>query len=56
MCKRKKFHIVLDIYKLTDSDIENVRHLNATECRKDSLKSKYAEVCVPKASGSSATC
>ena len=27
--KRKKFSIVLEVYKLADSDTENVRDLNA---------------------------
>ena len=49
MSKRKKFSIVLDVYKLADSDNENVRDLNANECRKDGLKSKSIEmVRVPK--------
>ena len=57
MCKRKKFHIVPEVYKLADSDTENVRDLNATECRKDGLKLKIIEnVRIPKASGNSATC
>ena len=43
MCKRKKFHIVLDAYKLADSDNDNVRDFNANECRKDGLKSKSIE-------------
>ena len=43
MCKRKKFHIVLDVYKLADSDIDNVRDLNANECGNDGLKSKHIE-------------
>ena len=38
-CKRK-FSIVPDVFKLTDSDNENVRDLNANECLKDGLKSK----------------
>ena len=41
-CKRK-FSIVLEVYKLSDSDIDEVRDLNANECGKDCLKSKYAE-------------
>ena len=28
-CKRKKFHVDLEVYKLVDSDTENVRALNA---------------------------
>ena len=43
MWKRKKFRIVLDIYKLTDSDNENVRDHNAKEYRNDGLKSKSIE-------------
>ena len=42
MFKRKKFHIVVDttIWRTAN---ENVRHLNAKECRKDGLKSKSIE-------------
>ena len=43
MYKHKKFHLVLDVFKLGDSDDENVCDLNANECRKDGLKSKYIE-------------
>ena len=43
MCKREKFSIVLEVDKLADSDNEKVRDLNANECGKDCLKSKYAE-------------
>ena len=44
--------IVLDIYKLADSDNENVRDLNANEHRKDGLKSKSIEkVCLQKVEG-----
>ena len=42
-CKRKKFHIVPEVYKLADSDNDNVRDLNANECGKDGLKSKSIE-------------
>ena len=49
MRNRKKFSIVLKVYKLSDSDIDEVRDLNANECGKDGLKTKYAEnVCVQK--------
>ena len=55
-CKRKKFHIFLDVFKLADSDNENVRDLYANECLNDGLKSKSIEkVNVQKAMGSSAT-
>ena len=39
----KKFSTVLDVFKLADSDDENVRDLNANEHRKDGLKSKSIE-------------
>ena len=48
--------IVLEAYKLADSDTENVRDLNAKECLNDGLKSNYNEnVCVQKGEGSTAT-
>ena len=48
--------IVLEAYKLADSDTENVRDLNATECGRDGLESKSIEkACVPSAGGSSTT-
>ena len=54
--KRKKFRIVIGVYKLADSDTENVRDLNAKECLNDSLKSNYNNnVLVPKGEGSTAT-
>ena len=43
MYTSKRFYIVLDVYKLADSDNENVCDLNANECRDDGLKSKYTE-------------
>ena len=43
MDKRKKFSTPLDVYKLADSDIDNVRDLNANECGKDGVKSKHIE-------------
>ena len=56
-CNPMKFHIVLDVFKLADSDNENVRALNANESRKDGLKSKTSRRCAfRRASGSSATC
>ena len=49
MWKRKKFHIVLEVYKLVDSDNERVSDINGNEYRKDGLKSKSIEnVRVPK--------
>ena len=50
--KWKKFHAVLDVYKLVDSDKEDVRDLHGNECLKDGIKSKYTEnLCVPKGYG-----
>ena len=44
--------IVLGVYKLVDSDIENVRGLNANECGKVCLQSKSIEKeCVQKGEG-----
>ena len=43
MYTSKRFYIVLDVYKLADSDNENISDLNANECRDDGLKSKYTE-------------
>ena len=43
MRKRKKFSVVLKVYKLSDSDIDEVRDFNANECGKDGLKTKYPE-------------
>ena len=37
MCKRKKFSIVLDVYKLADSDKENVCDLNAKSAGRTAL-------------------
>ena len=52
MYTSKRFYIVLDVYKLADSDNDNVRDLNANECRDDGLKSKYTEkVRVPNGEG-----
>ena len=49
MCKRKKFSIVLDVYKLVDSDNEKVGDLNTPECLKDGLESNSIEKeCVQK--------
>ena len=42
MCTRN-FFIVLEVYKLVDSDNENVRDLNAKEQRKDGLKSEFID-------------
>ena len=39
MCKRKSFAIALEVFKLIDSDTENVRDLDAKECLNDGLKS-----------------
>ena len=56
MCNRKKFSIVLNVYKLADSDNAKFRDLSAKECLKDGLKSKSVEnMRVPKARGCSAT-
>ena len=41
--KLKKFSIVLEVIKLADSDIKNVRDLYANEHRKDGLESKSIE-------------
>ena len=57
MFNRKKSSIALDIYKLADSDSNNVRHLNANECGKDGVKSKSIEKAASgMASGCSVTC
>ena len=54
---KHKFHLVLDVFKLRDSDDENVCDLNANECRKDGLKSKSTRMSASeRARGSSATC
>ena len=52
----EEVQIVLEAYKLGDSDTENVRDLNAKEFRNDGLESKSIEkACVPSAGGSSTT-
>ena len=57
MCNRKKFSIDLDVFKLADSDTENVGDLDANACGNDGLKSKTSRRFTSRrASGSSATC
>ena len=43
MCNGKRFSIDLDVYKFADLDNAKVSYLNANECRKDGLESKYVE-------------
>ena len=56
VCTRK-FSIALGVYKLSNSDNENVRDVNANDQLKDGLKSTSIEnVDVRRATGCSATC
>ena len=55
-CKRK-FSIVLEVYKLADSDIEEVRDLNAKSTGRTASSRSTSRMCASRrASGSSSTC
>ena len=57
MYKHKKFHLVLDVFKLRDSDDEKVRDLNAKSAeRTASSRSTPRMYTSKKVSGSFATC
>ena len=56
MWKRKKFRIVLEVFKHGYSDNKNVLDLNVNECLNDGLKSNHNEnVRDQKGEGSTAT-